>query len=218
MTGLSSSPKLHKGALVLLDPQNPVSTAIIFQYNPEFVTRRLQSQGVGEGAGDNSEFNRVRGAPIETLDLEVEIDATDQLASGDAIAEQVGIYPQLAQLELLLYPKVSQIIMNNAQLSAGSIEIIPPEGPVLLLVWGLKRVVPVRLNGLSIREEQHDPSLNPIRARVGLNLRALSYNDLPAGSAAYNTFIAHQVVKEGLATMRGIVGAAGILSGATPLF
>jgi hypothetical protein len=217
MTGLSSSPKLRKAALVVMDLQNPVSSAIVFQYNPETMSRSLQPQFTGEGAGDTTDYARVKGAPIETMQLEVEIDATDHLAAGDVISDQFGIHPQLAQLELLLYPRSALVAWNNVQINAGSLEILPPAAPMTFLVWGLKRVIPVRLSEFSVKEEQHDANLNPIRAKVSLGLRVLSYNDLPNGGPGYYAFIAHQVAKEGLATMRGAANAAAILGGGVRL-
>lgn len=216
MTSSYSSLKLRKAAIIVMDPQNPAAAAIVFQYNPEAVTRTLAPQFGGDG-GDTTDYVRVRGAPVETMNLEVEIDATDDLAAGDPIAQEVGIYPQLAQLELLLYPKSSQVTWNNGQLMAGSLEILPPAAPLTFLVWGLKRVVPVRLTGLSVTEEQHDPNLNPIRARVSLGLRVLSYNDLPSGGPGYYTFMAHQVAKEALATLRGATSAGAVLGGGVRL-
>jgi hypothetical protein len=217
MTGLPSSPKLRKAALVVMELLDPSSSAIVFQYNPETVTRTLQPQFMAEGAGDTTDYARLKGAPVETMRLDIEIDATDYLASGDAVTNEVGIYPQLAQLELLLYPKSALVTWNNIQINAGSLEILPPAAPLTFLVWGMKRVIPVRLTEFSVTEEQHDANLNPIRAKVSLGLRVLSYNDLPNGGPGYYAFIAHQVAKEGLATMRGVVSAAGVLGGGVRL-
>lgn len=209
MTGISLSPKVRRGALVVMDLQNPVSTTIVFQYNPESMTRTLQPQFME--SGDSTDFVRLRGAPVETMRLDVEIDATDQLASGDPVAHRLGIHPQLAQLELLLYPKSRLITFNNIQLAAGSLEIIPPAAPLTFLVWGEYRVVPVRITDMSITEEQHDPALNPVRARVGLGLRVLSYNDLPSDGRGYHAFLTHQIAQEALATLRGAGNAANLV-------
>jgi hypothetical protein len=46
MTTFRGSPPTHKGALVGLDILNPVASVIVFQYNPETVTRMLQTQAV----------------------------------------------------------------------------------------------------------------------------------------------------------------------------
>ena len=98
----------------------------------------------GEG-GDRSEVLRLKGAPVETINLEVEIDATDQLETGSSLAISQGIYPQLAALEMLIYPKSALVIANTALLALGTIEVAPPMAPLTLFIWGSKRVLPVRL-------------------------------------------------------------------------
>ena len=65
-----------------------------------------------------------------------------------------------------------------------------------MFVWGQKRILPVRLTEFSITEEAHDTQLNPIRAKVALGLRVLSYNDLTVTNPAYHLFLSHQIVKE----------------------
>ena len=177
MSSFPRSPRVLKGALVGIDIFNPLASVIVFQYNPDTMTRTLQAQSASEG-GARSEITRLKGAPIETIKLDVEIDATDQLEEAAPLATSTGIYPQLSALEMLLYPKSALVIANTVLLAAGTLEIIPPSGPLTLLIWGLKRVLPVRVTDFSITEEAHDITLNPIRARVSLGLRVLSYNDL----------------------------------------
>jgi hypothetical protein len=209
MTTFPGSPRIVKGALVGLDIFNPLASVVVFQYNPDTVTRTLQAQAAGDG-GARVEVTRLKGAPVETMKLDVEVDATDQLEAADGVATVAGIYPQLAALEMLLYPKSATVIANTALLASGTLEIIPPAGPLTFLVWGLKRVLPVKLTEFSITEEAYDVGLNPIRARVSLGLRVLSYNDLSVKNPAYHVFLAHQIVKEALAT----VGSAGNLASA----
>ena len=171
MSTFPRSPRVLKGAIVGVDIFNPLASVVIFQYNPDTMTRTLQAQASGDG-GARSEAMRLKGAPVETIKLEVEIDATDQLEKGDSLTESTGIYPQLSSLEMLLYPKSALVIANTVLLALGTLEIVPPMGPFTLLIWGLKRVLPVRLTEFSITEEAHDVNLNPIRARVSLGLRA----------------------------------------------
>jgi hypothetical protein len=198
-----------KGALVGIDIFNPLPTVVLFQYNPDSVTRTLQAQTAGEG-GARSEVTRLKGAPVETIKLDVEIDATDQLEQG-GLATELGIYPQLSSLEMLLYPHSSLVIANTVLMAVGTLEIVPPTGPLTFLVWGLKRVLPVKLTEFTITEEAHDVGLNPIRAKVSLGLRVLSYNDLSITNPAYYVFLTHQIMKETMAaigTVGGVVGAA----------
>lgn len=192
MTTFPRSPRLLKGALVSFDLPNPQPAVIIFQYNPDTLSRTLEAQTGSEG----SDALRIKGAPVETIKLDVELDATDQLEQGGAV---LGLHPQLAALEVLIYPKSSLVVANTALLNAGTIEILPPQAPFTLFIWGPKRVLPVRLTEFSISEEAYDPQLNPIRAKVSLGLRVLSYNDLPLTNPGYHLFLAHQIVKETMA-------------------
>jgi hypothetical protein len=206
------TPKVVRGALVGFDLFKPLSSVIVFQYNPESVTRSLQAQASGDG-GARSEAMRLKGPPIETIKMDVDVDAVDQLAAGDGVAETLGIHPQLAALEMLLYPASGLVIANTVLLAAGTLEVVPPVGPFTVLVWGFKRVVPVRLTEFSVTEELHDPSLNPLRARVSLGLRVLSYNDLSITHPGYYVFLSHQILKESLAVVGSVANAAAVLGG-----
>lgn len=209
MTTFPGSPRLMKGAIIGLDPFNPVASLVLFQYNPDTLTRTLTAQTTGGQGGDRSEAMRLKGAPTEDIKLDVEIDATDQLEKGDALTGALGIYPQLSSLEMLIYPKSALVIANTVLLAAGTIEVIPAAAPLTLFIWGPKRILPVRLTSFTITEEAYDTGLNPIRAKVSLGLRVLSYNDLPLSHPGYAIFLAHQVIKEIMATM----GSAGNLAG-----
>lgn len=214
MTTFPGSPKLLKGAIVGVDPLKPLASVIIFQYNPDTLTRNLSAQAASNGYGyiDRHEVLRLKGPPQENISLQVEIDATDQLAQGDAIATRLGIYPALASLETLLYPPSATTIANEALAAIGVIEIVPPEAPLALFVWGPKRVLPVRLTSFSITEEAFDPGLNPIRARVSLDLQVLTYQDLGLASVGGALFMAHQVAKEAMATISGVSSVASSFS------
>jgi hypothetical protein len=211
MSSFPGSPQVQKGAIIGLDPFNPVASVIIFQYNPERLTRTLTAQTVG-GDADRGEALRLKGPPLEAITIEVDIDATDQLETAQFPAVQLGIYPTLASLEMLLYPKSALVIANEVLQAAGVIEIIPPEAPLTLFIWGIKRIVPVRLTTFSITEEAFDTSLNPIRAKVNLGLRVLNYNDLGLLSVGGALFMAHQIIKEVMATIGGVASIAGAAS------
>jgi hypothetical protein len=208
------SPRLLKGAIIGLDPLNPLASVVIFQYNPDTLTRTVQARAAG-GGGDasQSEALRLKGPPEETIKLDVEVDAADQMERGDPITGQFGVAPALASLEMLLYPKSALVIANEVLAALGIIEVIPPEAPLTLFVWGLKRVLPVRLTELSITEDAFDPALNPIRAKVSLSLRVLSYDDVGLLSVGGGLFLAHQVIKEVMASIAGTATIGGALPG-----
>ena len=212
MTTFPNSPRLIKGAIVGFDPLNPIASVIMFQYNPNEVRRDVQGQlATDEGAGP--EVTRLQGPPREKIDLTMEIDATDQLEKADPIAGSMGIYPQLSALEMLLYPKSADVILNTALLSAGTIEVIAPEAPFTLLIWGVKRVLPVRITSFTITEQEFDPNLNPLRASVPLSLNVLSYSDFAVSHPGYHLFLAHQVVKEAMASIGSAANLAAVAGG-----
>lgn len=199
MTTFPGSPRLLKGAIVGMDPNNPLASIIIFQYNPDTMTRRLDARATGDG-GDRSESLRLMGPPKETITLSIEVDAADQLEKSDPVTIVSGMYPTIAALEMLLYPKSALVISNMALAQAGNLEIIPPEAPLTLFVWGPQRVLPVRLTGFSVTEEAFDTLLNPTRAKVDLTLQVLSYYDLKNTNPGFSLFMAYQITKEIMAT------------------
>ena len=199
MSTFPGSPRLLKGALIGVDPLNPLGSVVVFQYNPDTMTRKLEPRAVA-AEGDRGEAFRLTGAPKETITLSIEIDATDQLEQGNPLAIASGLYPTLAALEIMLYPKSAVVIANTVLSLIGTIEVIPAEAPMTLFVWGPQRILPVRITSLSITEEAHDQLLNPIRAKVDLSLAVLSYQDLSLLSAGRVLFLAHHIVKEVMAT------------------
>lgn len=212
MSSFPRSPRVQKGAIVGLDPFNPLASIIIFQYNPEMLTRSLAVQAVGDSA-NMGEALRLKGPPRETLKVDIEIDATDQLERADPLATSLGLHPTLASLEMLLYPKSALVIANEVLAAAGVIEIIPPEAPLTLFIWGIKRLLPVRITEFSITEEAFDPDLNPIQAKVSLGMSVLTYQDLGLATPGGALFMAHQVIKEVMATIGGISNIAGAATG-----
>ncbi len=203
MTTFPGSPRLIKGAIIGIDVFNPLASIIVFQYNPHTMTRTLTARTM-KGDGARGEAMRLTGAPKESIKLDVEIDATDQLETAESTATTMGVYPQLSALEMLLYPKSALVIANTVLSLLGTIEIAPPEAPLTLLIWGVKRVLPVRLSGFTITEEAYDANLNPIRAKAALTLQVLSYSDLENTHPGYYLFLAHQVAKEVMATIGSI--------------
>jgi hypothetical protein len=213
MTQFPGSPKLTKGAIIGIDLINPLASVIIFQYNPKSLSRSLTAQTSGED-GAQSEVLRLSGPPRETITIdELEIDATDQLELAEPVAVSMGISPQLSALEMLLYPKSAVVIANTILLAAGTIEIVPPEAPFTLFIWGIKRVLPVRLTSFSINETAYDPNLNPIQATVQLSMQVLNYSDFPITHPGYSLFLAHQVVKEAMAVVGSISNIGAVAGG-----
>jgi len=214
MTTFPNSPRILKGGLVLIDPESAkVLRIIALQYNPESLSRSLQIQSAGGEGSNRSEPMRFKGPAVETIKLEADIDAADQLEFPDQNRTVVehGIQPQLAALELLAHPSSAQLFEVDRQLGSGTLEIAPMEAPLILFVWGRSRIVPVRLTDFSVTEEAFDPALNPIRAKVSLGLRVLSVDDLGFAHKGGGLFMTYLAAKEQLAEKAaGSLAALGI--------
>jgi hypothetical protein len=195
---------LFKGGLVVLAPGGgPVQRTIALQYNPDSLSRSYQVQGVGgDGGGERAQPFRLKGPAIETIRLEAEIDATDQLEFPGNHPNTVayGIAPQLALLESLVNPSVDELLRLAALSESGTLEILPPEAPLVLFVWSRSRVVPVRITDLSVTEDAFDPTLHPVRAKVSLSLRVMSTEDLGFRHRGGMMFLSHLRAREGLAS------------------
>lgn len=215
MTSFPGSPRLLKGGIVLLDPDtSAVRRVINLQYNPDTLSRSLQIQGTSNESGDRAEALRLKSPPVETIKLDAEIDIADQLElpgqNPDAV--KLGIYPQLAALETMVYPTSTQLQRNNQLAQSGTLEILPMLAPLTLFVWSKNRIVPVKMTDFSITEEAFDPNLNPIRAKVSLGMRVFSVNDLGFNSKGGSLFMAYLQQKEQLAAQSkgGTLSAFGI--------
>jgi hypothetical protein len=215
MNTFPGSPRLLKGGIVLVDPDNGTILRVIpLQYNPDTLSRSLQIRGTTGESADRVEALRLTGPPAETIKLEVEIDATDQLEfpNQNTTTAQLGLHAQLAALEIIVYPDSARLQANNTLAQAGTLEIAPAQEPLTLFVWSKSRILPVRFTELSITEEAFDPSLNPIRAKISLGMRVLSVNDLPFDHKGNSLYLAYQQQKENLAkkSQGGNLNALGI--------
>jgi len=203
MTTFPGSPRLLRGGIVLFDlARETVQRIIVMQYNPATLNRTLKVQGAGGEGGDRLEALRLKGPPVETYQLEAEIDAADQLEfpsqGSNRSTVEYGILPQLAALETIVYPTSSSVRINNQMAESGNLEIIPMETPLVLFVWSKNRVLPVRITDFSINEEAYDPNLNPLRAKVSLSLQVLSGNDLTYNHFGSSLFRSYHQQKEQL--------------------
>ena len=220
MSGSPLSPRLVRCGIVTMDPDtSAVMSVIALQYNPDSLSRSLQIQAMPGGQdGVRVDALRLRGPAIETIKLEAEFDATDQLEfpAQFPLAAQYGLPPQLAQLEMLVNPTVETLISDDNLANNGTLEIIPLEQPLTLFVWSKSRVAPVRLTEFSITEEAFDPNLNPIRAMVSLGMRVLNVDDLGFSHPGGRLFMTYLGNKEHLASQVGNVAISVLGLGGLP--
>lgn len=203
--GYSRSPKLLKGALVEFSERfiGPIPNIIIFQYNPESLSRSLevwqppaqQEEGSGEESAPSASTAQPSDPP-ESFTLELIVDATDDLETGDPVAVITGVADRIAAMEMLLYPQEGSLlgdllgsISGSLSVGAGGVsaggsssaaaEAVPRGSvPIVLFVWGPGRIVPVRLTSFSVDEQTFSPILYPIRARVSIGLKILTPDNL----------------------------------------
>ncbi len=219
------SPKLLKGALVAYESQflGPIPNIIVFQYNPEQLTRSLSyrqptpdysSGNWGEAMED---IYHVQGPPSETISLSVELDAADQLERPllNPHVVQFGLHPALAAMELLLYPTDFQILLNDSLMQSGNATVSSADAPLVLFVWGISRVLPIRLTNFSVTEQAFDQKLNPILAKVDLGMQVLTYMELKTSSLGRSAYLATEVQKEILARLN-LANSAEQIIGMTP--
>lgn len=254
-------PFLVKGALIYYSGPMlvPVPNVIVFQYNPDSMTRSftpwsaparvvdpmleqdgktLKSENDLRAYGEQLARVSQPYDPAETFTLTLELDAADLLEHPELnpTAVAVGVADRLAAIEMLLYPpgdSVSGGLLGSttALTSSGDdlkndvsklfSDLQNRDAPVVLFFWGPGRIVPVRIQSLSIEEEQYSASLFPVRAKVSLGLRVLDLDDLgqmngdPAdksktniAAACYSYTLAQ---KRGLATANLANGVASII-------
>jgi hypothetical protein len=204
------SPRLLKGALVSYRLPDLLPTIVAFQYNPEQLTRSLTGRtATGGGRGD---AQRTDGPPEESISLTVEIDAADQLEhpAENGIAVAVGLHPTLAALERLMYPSFPLVVANQALAAFGSSVIRNEPAPLVLFVWGAARVLPVRVNSVSVTEQAFDVNLNPILARAELSLNVLTYRELEMSNPGYWVYMASFSQKEVMSGLNLVQNSSAI--------
>lgn len=202
---------LLKGALIEYgsDFMGPLPNVLIFQFNPEQVTRTLQIPPRPTGASSR-ETNQAGEIPTEEISLTAKFSAADLLGEDDPLARASGIGPYLAALEMMVHPKTTLSGLLEAgidaiggMLGAGGdaapTQPIPREAyPRLIFIWGLTRVVPVIVNSMVITETHFDFLLNPIVAEVQLGLTVITpdpcANDPVAEGASSYTAIAREAL------------------------
>jgi hypothetical protein len=205
-SGFPNAPRMLRGGLVRIDPAvRTLIDVVVFQYNPDTLTRTIQPRAIGGEPGDRLEVLRLTGPPHETFKFDAEIDATEQLELPGLKANQPvvteGLLPAIAVLERLITPPAAELLAVDALFDQGMLEVVPMESPLTVLVWGVKRVVPVLVSSLSITEEAFDPNLQPIRVKASIECKVLTTNDLPLTHLGGSLYIAYRQTVEQLAAM-----------------
>jgi len=181
----------------------PIPNVVIFQFNPESLSRTLQIPPRPTGATQR-ETTQAGEKTFEKITFKAHFSAANMLDEGKVLAELFGIGPQLAALEKMVLPssKIAGLIgaaidaIGDALGGTGDdapAQPIPRETyPRILFIWGLTRVLPVTIDSMSISELEYDSILNPLRAEVDITLSVNSIDDcsddvLAKGALEYST-------------------------------
>ncbi|MCE9672844.1 hypothetical protein LY474_34065 [Myxococcus stipitatus] len=186
-SGLTHQPKLLKGAFVDSNLLSVPPLIVPFQFNPERLSRRksahIQESHTFRGTEEHTPADQALGqaqttfAVPETISMDIRLDATDALETGDPIAGEFGVLPALSALELMITPRSESFFAGRLGLSTGFGFGNRTSTPVLIFVWGRQRIYPVRLTQLDIQEVEYNPHLNPTRVTVGVSLQVIGDNN-----------------------------------------
>jgi len=119
----------------------------------------------------------------QTIGFDIRLDATDRLDEGNTVAEQFGIAPQISTLELMVQPKQESLLGGAVDALLGKPKGFSftrtPNPPMILFIFGRKRVLPVNINTMNITETEFSADLNPVRATVSVNLTVIEGRNVP---------------------------------------
>lgn len=190
--GLANQPRLLRGALVDSNILSIPPLIVPFQYNPVEVRRRRRSvvrtPPSRQGREDRQPASEALGeaqtitVEPETISMDLRLDATDDLESGDPITGEFGVLPALSALEMMIVPKSQSLFAGVLGLSIDFGFGERTSTPVLIFVWGRQRVNAVRITDLDIQEVEYAPNLNPTRVVVSVDLQVIG------GDNPFNTF------------------------------
>jgi hypothetical protein len=207
--GFPNRPKILRGAFVEFGLSLP-PLFVVFQFNPMQLTRNRSltfafpgASGAGTGSDQastvpqrNARQCRAETANLldlqkqqlvtvgdQTIEFDIRLDATDKLDERKTIAEQFGVAPQIATLELMVTPKEESLLGAAVDTLLGK-----PKGfsftrsanpPLILFIFGRKRVLPVNITTMNITETEFSADLNPIRATVSVSLTVIEGKSVP---------------------------------------
>lgn len=192
-SGFTNKPKILRGAFVEYGLSLP-PLVVVFQFNPLTIerSRKLTFSVPGESASTprsktlhqtEADLRKIQECqdvkvPEEIISFDIRLDATDKLNEGDAITGEFGVGPRLATLELMMHPKGESILGGLVDDllgldKSGFSFTKKPNPPMILFIWGIKRVLPVNITSMNITETQFNTNLDPMRATVSVNLTVI---------------------------------------------
>lgn len=159
-----------KGALISYDPDTQKTISrVVFQYNPKELSRSLKPD-IKQG----KQGKDLLRPPSQTISTTVQLQAIDRMIAQTKKKQTeksgLGLYAQLAALELLLYPKSTVIKAYRDDLAKGTKGAVPASAFPVLFQWGPRRLLPVRVTSMEVKETLFNVALSPIAAEVTLSM------------------------------------------------
>ena len=161
----------------------PIPNVVIFQFNPEQLSRALQVPARPTGATQR-ETTQAGEKTFEKITFQAHFSAANMLDEDKALARLFGIGPQLAALEKMVQPSAKIAGLIGAAIDAIAGALAPPATPAqpiprekyprILFIWGATRVLPVTIDSMTIVEQEYDFMLNPVRAHVDITLSVIA--------------------------------------------
>lgn len=186
----------------------PIPNVVIFQFNPESLSRRLDIPARPSGA-NTRESTQAGERTFEKITFKAHFSAANMLADDKVLARMFGIGPQLCALEKMVLPSAKLAGLIGAALDAvgGALGLggggDPPAQPIprekyprILFIWGLTRVLPVTIDSMSISELEYDGLLNPLRAEVDLQLSVIAVDQFSDDAVARGALDYSTMAKE----------------------
>jgi hypothetical protein len=179
----------------------PIPNVVIFQFNPEQLSRALQVPTRPTGATQR-ETTQAGEKTFERITLKAHFSAVNTLDEDKVLARLFGIGPQLAALEKMVLPSSKLAGLIGAAIDAIAGAVSPPAPPAqpipresyphILFIWGPTRVLPVTIDSMTIVEQEYDFMLNPTRAEVDITLSVIAIDQcsddvLAQGALEYST-------------------------------
>ena len=202
---------LLRGAIIEYgnDLIGPIPNIIIFQFNPESLTRTMEIPE-RPGGGSARETSQSSEKTYETIALKAQFSAVDELGEEKVLAKAFGIGPRLAALEKMVQTSDEGGLLAAAVDAIGDAlglggddapaQPIPREKyPRTLFIWGLTRVLPVRITSMRITEQEFDFLLNPLRADVDIEMTVMAPDPYSSDPLAEGALTYTKTAKEVMA-------------------
>jgi hypothetical protein len=186
---MNNSPEFTylRGAFIAYEPggypKESHRRMIPFRFNPESISRTVAVEAAKSGGGVEGAAQKApagsagdrkadasAGTMKESFSIQIRLDFDDRGEAAAGIDQKLGIAPEIAAIEDLLYPAPS--VADQAKGKKGA-QRSAPARPLVLLVWGRDRILPVRIASLKIEESVYNADLYPVRAEIEASLEVL---------------------------------------------